>query len=63
MQSNAGREGGFTGTAYLQAEQKFFICLGNHMILSAIWDKSAQANFSKTYEITRAYRMSAICGL
>ena len=26
----------------------YTVCNGNHMISSAIWDKSAQANFSKT---------------
>ena len=33
------------------------------MISSTIWDKSAQANFSKTNQIARAPRASAICGL
>ena len=33
------------------------------MISSAIWDKSAQENFSKTSEIARARRASAICSL
>ena len=29
------------------------VCIGNHMISSAIiWDKSAQVNFSKTNQIT-----------
>ena len=37
--------------------------MGNCMISSAIWDKSAQANFSKTNKIARARRASAICGL
>ena len=32
------------------------------MISSTIWDKSAQANFSKTNQIARAPRASAICG-
>jgi len=27
------------------------ICIGNHMIQSAIWDKSAQVIFSKTNQI------------
>ena len=30
------------------------ISIGNHMISSAIWDKSARANFSKTNKIARA---------
>ena len=29
--------------------------IGNHMISSAIWDKSAQVNFSKTKKIARAH--------
>ena len=37
--------------------------LGNHMISSAIWDKSARVNFSKTNKIARARRTSAICSL
>ena len=32
------------------------ICIGNHMILSAIWN-------NKNQQITRTYRASAICGL
>ena len=39
------------------------ICIGNHMISSAIWDKSARVNFSKANQIARARRASAICGL
>ena len=31
------------------------------MISSAIWDKSARVNFSKTNKIARARRASAIC--
>ena len=60
---NWGEGGGLHWYSLCSAEQMFFICLGNHMILSAIWDKSAQVNFSKTNEITRAYRTSAICSL
>ena len=37
--------------------------IGNHMISSAIWDKSARANFSKANEIAVARRASAICSL
>ena len=33
------------------------------MILIAIWDKSAQVNFSRTYKIERVRRASAICSL
>ena len=33
------------------------------MISSAIWDKSARVNFSKTNKIARARRASAICRL
>ena len=33
------------------------------MISSAIWDKSARVNFSKTNKIARARRASAICSL
>ena len=40
-----------------------FIRIGNHMISSAIWDKSARVNFSKANQIARARRASAICGL
>ena len=39
------------------------ISIGNHMISSAIWDKSARVNFSKTNKIARARRASAICSL
>ena len=40
------------------------ICiLSNRMISSAIWDKSAEVNFSKTNKIARARRETAICGL
>ena len=34
-----------------------------YMISSAIWDKSARVNFSKTNKIARARRASAICRL
>jgi len=34
--------------------------MGNHMISSAICDKSAQVNFSKTNQIARALRATAI---
>ena len=37
--------------------------IGNHMISSAIWDKSARVNFSKANQIPRARRASAICSL
>ena len=33
------------------------------MILNAIWDKSAQVNFSKTNQIARVHRASAIGSL
>ena len=39
------------------------ICKGNHMISSAMWDKSAQVYFSKANKIARAHRASAICSL
>ena len=39
------------------------ISIGNRMISSAIWDKSARVNFSKTNKIARARRASAICSL
>ena len=39
------------------------ICIGNHMISNAIWDKSARENFSKANQIARARRASAICTL
>ncbi len=39
------------------------ICIGNHVISSAIWDKSARVNFSKANQIARARRASAICSL
>ena len=39
------------------------ISIGNHMISSAIWDKSERVNFSKTNKIARARRASAICSL
>ena len=39
------------------------LSIGNHMISSAIWDKSARVNFSKTKKIARARRASAICSL
>ena len=40
---------------------KLEISIGNHMISSTIWDKSAGVNFSKTNKIARARRASAIC--
>ena len=39
------------------------VCIGNHMISSAIWDKSPQEHFSKTNQFARASRASAICSL
>ena len=36
---------------------------GSHMISSAIWNKQARVNFSKTNKIARACRASAIWGL
>ena len=39
------------------------LSIGNHMFSSAIWDKSARVNFSKTNQITRASRASAISSL
>ena len=39
------------------------VSIGNHMISSAIWDKSARVNFSKANQIARARRASAICSL
>ena len=39
------------------------ICIGEHMISSAIWNKLARVNFSNTNKIARARRASAICGL
>ena len=39
------------------------ICIGNEMISSAIWNKWARVNFSKTNKIARARRASAIWGL
>ena len=39
------------------------ISIGNHMISSAIWNKKAQVNFSKTNKSARARRASALCGL
>ena len=46
-----------------QRQTEGLICIGNHMISSAIWDKSARVNFSKANQIARARRASAICGL
>ena len=45
--------------------KEHFYCfsIGNHMISSAIWDKSARVNFSKTNKIARARRAGAICSL
>ena len=37
------------------------VTIGNHMISSAIWDKSARVNFSKANQIARARRARAIC--
>ena len=42
---------------------KILICIGNHMISSAICNKQARGNFSKTNKIARVRRASAICGL
>ena len=39
------------------------VCIGNHMISSAIWDKLARVNISKTNQIGQARRVSAICSL
>ncbi len=39
------------------------ICIGNRMISSTIWDKSARVNFSKANQIAQARRASAICSL
>ena len=39
------------------------VCIGNHMISSAVWDKSARVNFSKANQIARARRASAMCSL
>ena len=36
----------------------YVISKGNHMISSAIWDKSARVNLSKTNKIARARRAS-----
>ena len=38
------------------------ICTGNHRISSAIWNKKARVNFSKTNKFVRARRASAIWG-
>ena len=38
---------------------QFMIGIGNQVISSAIWDKSARVNFSKTNQIARARRASA----
>ena len=47
---------------YVQFKKTIF-SIGNHMISSAIWDKSAQVNFSKTNKIARARKASAVCSL
>ena len=39
------------------------LCIGNHMISSAIWNKYARVNFSKTNKIAPALWASAIWGL
>ena len=52
-----------TQVKLLSCTRKKPICIGNHMISSAIWDKSARVNFSKANQIARARRASAICGL
>ncbi len=36
------------------------ICIGNSMVSSAIWKKHARVSFSKTIEIARVRRTSAI---
>ena len=38
------------------------MCIANHMISSAIWNKQARVNFSKTNKIARARKASAIWG-
>ena len=38
------------------------ICIGNHMISSAIWNKYARVNFSKTNKSAQAHRASTLCG-
>ncbi len=37
-----------------------YICIGNSMVSSAIWKKHARVSFSKTIEIARVRRTSAI---
>ena len=39
------------------------ISIGNHMISSAVWNKRARVNFSKTNKSARARRASALCSL
>ena len=50
------------GSSY-HAPVSRLISIGNHMISSAIWDKSARVNFSKANQIARALRARAICSL
>ena len=44
-------------------EFRDIISIGNHMISSAILDKSARVNFSKANQIARARKASAMCNL
>ena len=37
--------------------------IGNHMISSAIWEKSTQVNYLKANQIARAPRVSSMCSL
>ena len=37
------------------------VSIGSHMISSATWDKSARVIFSKTNQIARVRRATAIC--
>ena len=38
-----------------------FVCIANHLISSETWEKSAQVNFLKAYQVVQVRRASAIC--
>lgn len=48
---------------HLRKRSVLSVCIGNHMVLSAIWDKSTWITFSKSNHIEWGCRVSAICSL
>ena len=59
--SEARVDFGMKQTLLLFRYVNYSVSIANHMILSAIWDKSERVNFSKTNKIARARKASSIC--